>query len=98
MILDGLPWESYCDRGILKDLTTDLCDLEDGLLPNILMNYTTGNKIYMLPARFSIPMFLTSGQDAEVYSSLKAFVEYSEEEGGVLPESYLYSDFLEILY
>ncbi len=98
LVLDGLPAESYCNKGILKDLTTDICDLEDELLPNILMNYIKENKIYMLPARFSIPMFLTSGQDAEVYSSLKAFVEYSEEEGGVLPESYLYSDFLEISY
>ena len=98
LVLDGLPVESYCDKGILKDMTMDIRDLKEKLLPNILMNYVVEDKMYMLPARFSIPMFLTSGQDAEVYSSLRAFVEYSEEKGGILPKNYLYSDFLEILY
>ena len=79
-------------------MTMDIRDLKEKLLPNILMNYVVEDKMYMLPARFSIPMFLTSGQDAEVYSSLRAFVEYSEEKGGILPKNYLYSDFLEILY
>ena len=98
LVLDGLPVKSYCDKGILKDMTMDIRDLKEKLLPNILMNYVVEDKMYMLPARFSIPMFLTSGQDAEVYSSLRAFVEYSEEKGGILPKNYLYSDFLEILY
>ena len=98
LVLDGLPIETYCSKGILQDLTNDINDIKDKLLSNILMNFITENKIYMLPTHFSVPMFLTSGQDKEVYSSLKAFVEYSEKEGGVLPKNYLYSDFLEILY
>ena len=54
--------------------------------------------MYMLPARISFPMFLTSGQESAVYASLKSFVEYSKAQGGVLPEGYSYKDYLEILY
>ncbi len=98
LVLDGLPTESYIKKGILADLNPVLGDLKEELLPSILSAYTVEDKIYMLPSRFSIPMFLTSGQDPEVYASLKSFVEYSEAEGGVLPEDYSYFDFLQILY
>ncbi len=98
LVLDGLPTESYIKKGILADLNPVLGDLKEELLPSILSAYTVEDKIYMLPSRFSIPMFLTSGQNPEVYASLKSFVEYSEAEGGVLPEGYSYFDFLQILY
>ncbi len=68
------------------------------LMPNILSAYTMENKVYMLPLRIRIPVFLTTGQGAELYSTLEALVQYSEREGRVTPEYQSYMDLLEILY
>ncbi len=98
LILDGLPTEAYIEKGILTDLNPVLGVEKEELLSSVLDAYTTEGKIYMLPARFCIPMFLTSGQKKSMYSSLKALVEYSEAEGGIMPPDYPCSDYLEILY
>lgn len=97
-LLDGLVAESYVEKGILEDLTPVLDSLKEDLLPNILSSYTVGDKIYMLPMRIMIPMFMTSGQRPEVYSTLEALVEYSESEGGVTNIGYTAADFLQMLY
>lgn len=97
-LMDGLSADSYISKGILADLSPMLGDLKEKLTENILSAYTKDGQIHMLPARFSVPMLLTSGQKPEQYSTLKAFVEYSEAEGGVISPYYQYSDFFEILY
>ncbi len=98
LVLDGLPTESYIEKGILADLNPMLGDLKEELLPSVLSAYMVEGNMYMLPTHISFAMFLTSGQEESVYSSLEALVEYSEKEEGILPERYSYIDYLEILY
>ncbi len=98
LVLDGLPAESYIEKGILVDLTSALAGRKQDLLPNIVSAYTTEEKIYMLPLRFTVPLFATSGQSTELYSTLEALVKYSEENEGVMEGGYSYPDFFEILY
>ncbi len=98
LVLDGLPTESYIEKGILADLNPLLGDLKEELLPSVLSAYTVEGNMYMLPTHISFAMFLTSGQEESVYSSLEALVEYSEKEEGVLPPRYSYGDYLEVLY
>ncbi len=98
LLLDGLPAEFYKEKGILEDLIPKLGSVRENLLPNILEAYITEDKLYMLPMRIKIPMFMTSGQQPEVYSSLEALVEYSEQVGGVGNMRYSYLDFLQIFY
>jgi len=99
LLLDGLPVESYIKKGILGDLSPVLGSMKEELLPNILSAYYAEDKIYMLPLRIIIPMFMTSGQTPELYSTLEALVEYSEKEGGVANLlGYSYANILEILY
>ena len=98
LVLDGLPAESYIEKGILSDLMSALAERKQDLLPTILSAYTTEEKIYMLPLRFKVPVFATSGQSSDMYSSLEALVKYSEENGGVIEGGYSYSDFFEMLY
>ena len=81
LVLDGLPIEAYIKKGILSDLNPVLGERKNELLPSVLSAYDTEGKMYMLPARISFPMFLTSGQESSVYASLKSFVEYSEQRG-----------------
>ena len=97
-VLDGLPTESYIKKGILADLMPTLADRKEDLVPGILSAYTTEEKVYMLPLRFSVPVFVTSGQESSVYSTLEALVEYSEENNGIMQGGYSYADLVEMLY
>ena len=99
LLLDGLPVDSYIEKGILEDLTPVLGSEKETLLPNILSAYTKEDKIYMLPLRVNIPLFMTSGQNPEKFSDLESLVEYSEAEGGVANLlDYSYANMLQILY
>ena len=98
LLMDGLSSDSYISKGILADLSPMLGELKEKLTTNILSNYIEDGQIYMLPARFTVPMILTVEQDKEKYSTLKALVEYSEAEGGVMIPSYLYSNVFEMLF
>ena len=97
-VLDGLPTESYIKKGILADLMPTLADRKEDLVPGILSAYTTEEKVYMLPLRFSVPVFVTSGQESSVYSTLEALLEYSEENNGIMQGGYSYADLVEMLY
>ncbi len=98
LLLDGLPAKSYIEKGILEDLSQEFISLKDNILPNILSAYMIGDKIFMLPLRITVPMFMVSGVNQEIYSDLEALVEYSEEEGGLTGEAYTYADLFNILY
>lgn len=98
LVLDGLPVESYIEKGILADLMPALAERKQDLLPTILSAYTIEEKIYMLPLRFTVPVFATTEQSAERYSTLEALVKYSEENEGVMEGGYSYPDFFEMLY
>ncbi len=98
LLLDGLPVESYIQKGILEDLSPVLGSIKEELLDNILTVYTTEDKIYQLPLRVRLPVFMTSGQSSEVFSTLESLVEYSETEGGVANMGYSYGNMLQILY
>ncbi|MDE7325453.1 MAG: ABC transporter substrate-binding protein, partial [Lachnospiraceae bacterium] len=95
----GLPVDSYIEKGILEDLTPILGSEKEKFLPNIVSVYSQEDKIYMLPLRVIVPLFMTSGQNQEKYSDLESLVEYSEEEGGVANiVGYSYENILQILY
>ncbi|MDE7324783.1 MAG: extracellular solute-binding protein, partial [Lachnospiraceae bacterium] len=100
LILDGLPAQSYVKKGILVDLSTALYGVLGELQENIVSNYRQGNRIYMLPMRYMIPMIATSGQNAQIFSSLSDLVTYCEEGEGnkVIMPGVPYSYIIELLY
>jgi len=100
LVLDGLPAQSYVKKGILADLSPVLSDVSGELQENIVSNYRQGNQIYMLPLRYMIPMIATSGQNAQIFSSLSNLVAYCEAEEGneVIVPGIPYSYVLELLY
>ena len=97
LLLDGLPVESYIQKGILEDLTPALGSVKEELLDNILTVYTTEDKIYQLPLRVKLPVFMTSGQSSEVFSTLESLVEYLET-GKDVANMGTYAHVLQILY
>ena len=59
LLLDGLPVDSYIEKGVLEDLTDLAADLtgQDSYLAEILKNTAqSGGKIYGMPLKFKIPI------------------------------------------
>ncbi len=77
LVLDGMPVDSYIDKGVLQDLSQFAGDkaASGELLPNIVeaMRRSDG-KLYALPARFTVPMML-SGDEAPA-DSLSSLCRY----------------------
>lgn len=80
LLLDGLPVNSYIEKGMLADLTPYLAELEkeEKILPNIRESFTTDGKIYMLPAAVTISMYLTDKENMTNVSDLSSLADMIE--------------------
>lgn len=78
LILDGLPADSYREKGILADMSAALAPVKEELLDNILAIYGQEDGIYMLPFCLEIPMFGIRGQAEGAYASLGTLADYWE--------------------
>ncbi|WP_195986211.1 extracellular solute-binding protein [Clostridium sp. D33t1_170424_F3] len=56
LILDGLPVDSYIEKGVLADLSGLLSGAD--LLSNVADTYQKKGKTYVLPARFTVPVLI----------------------------------------
>ncbi len=84
ILLDGMPMDSYVEKGVLKDLSDVVNELEGecGYYKNILECYSKDGKIYAVPSRFL--MLLMSGDEKEVSSinDLKSMADAAERLAG----------------
>ncbi len=58
LLLNGLPWESYAQTGVLKDLNSDLASYisgEEGFA-NLFLAYQTNGAQYAAPIAFKFPV------------------------------------------
>jgi len=76
IILDGLPLQSYIEKGVLKDISSLARKLtsEENLLANLTNAYAFNGKTYALPSRFSLPVMLGDGARLEGLGSLADLV------------------------
>lgn len=91
LILDGLPADSYIEKGILMDLSGLVEELESsGEMYNNLLDglKEEDGKIYQVPARFSFPLLLGEEKAIQAYSSLEAMKGYEGEKPLVPTENY----------
>lgn len=77
IVLDGLPLESYIEKGVLADLSEPLSQTTAALLPNVVEAFRHDGALYALPARFSVPMMgLPSGaENVKDLETLAAWLE-----------------------
>lgn len=80
LILDGLPIDSYMEKGILADLSDLTGTLgEQGVLLDIIGNAAAlDGKTYALPARIAVPIQFGSKEELEALESLDALHNYVE--------------------
>lgn len=81
IVLDGLPQDSYVDKGALADLTEFAAGLTgDGALLGSLLS-GSGEKVYSLPARFSVPILYGTDFAMDQLGSLDKILAFLENPG-----------------
>lgn len=83
MVLDGMPTDSYIEKGLFTDISgiKDKAEKEDGLFSNVCDVYKKGNKLYGIPTHINFFYVHGNAQATDSASSLKTFAEYIKEKG-----------------
>ena len=66
LILDGLPADSYVDKGMLEDLTGLVEPDKEKYFYNMISAYNGGGSIYQMPLEFCVPVILGDADVAAV--------------------------------
>lgn len=92
LLLDGLPVESYVEKGLLEDLK-NVADGGEDLFTNITSGLEQDGKVYGIPLRFSLPMVEADTQSLDKIQDLESFADTAEELKDADPEKNLYSPY-----
>ncbi len=105
LMLDGLPADSYIEKGMLEDLTDlygEIADSADYLETIMENTVQSDGKIYGLPVKFSVPLMFGNQDTEHALDSLDSLTAYLEKNPdadifGPAKSSYI-RDMLFILY
>lgn len=78
LMLDGLPVDSYVEKGLLEDLS-DVAGRAEDLFPNLISAMERDGKLYGIPLRFAIPLIEADAQTLEKIQDLKSLADAAEE-------------------
>lgn len=79
LILDGLPMETYMDKGMLRDLRPLLYDLEDGLFSNVVQSFTDSDgAVYAMPMCIRVPLLAGDKDAVRQMSDLEKIADQAE--------------------
>lgn len=81
LVLDGLPDQSYEQKGILADLTEleESMTGENSLLPNLVDAFREDGKLYSVPVRFRLPLIVGPKSVIEGISDLSSLGDTIEQ-------------------
>lgn len=84
LILDGLPVDSYIEKGVLLDLKDFFTKLgeEDKISENIRKDYVSDNRMYSLPSRFFIPIIYGNEQAVNAWTDLDSILDFAKSKTG----------------
>ncbi len=80
LVLDGLPVDSYIEKGVLEDMGSIFAPkLESGeLMENIADNYKKDDKVYVMPVRFALPMIYGCSDAVNSTDTLENLATYAK--------------------
>lgn len=80
ILMDGLPIDSYVEKGMLVELDELLAQVqtEGSFYTNILESCQTGGKIYTVPIRFSVPLVVGDSDAISKITDLGALADVVE--------------------
>ena len=82
LILDGLPMDSYEEKGILMDLRDvfDSIQKEDPIMEQVVEGFTKENgSIYQMPARISVPVIMGQDTAIQAFSGISSMAGFEGE-------------------
>lgn len=92
MLLDGLPVESYVEKGMLEDLA-DVANGGEDLFTNISAGLEQDGKICGIPLRFALPIVEADTGSLDKIQDLQSLADTAEELKGTDPDKYIYSPY-----
>lgn len=105
LILDGLPRESYIEKGVLADISDVVAQIDekDGLFENVRDAYNRDGVYYSLPACFYMTGISGDEETLDAAKNLTMFADYLEDLREKYPEDVILpgfpaKEFLWILY
>ena len=80
LILDGMPMDSYVEKGILADISGLLDEIMGGseYFENIVRAYKTDNGTFAVPLRFFVPALVGKGEKLAAVTDLKSLADAVE--------------------
>ena len=86
LLLDGMPVETYIEKGVLKDLSALLKESGGSYFENIINAYQDAQgQLCAVPARFMIPMIQAGSAYYSVGEDFNAFMERKDTMVNMLP-------------
>ncbi|MED9903632.1 MAG: ABC transporter substrate-binding protein [Lachnospiraceae bacterium] len=87
IILNGLPWQSYSEKGILMNLEGELSSLmgETEFFTNLFEPYQENEGQFAVPVSFKIPVVLNNKNIVQQVNSLEELMEATGHTGEVAP-------------
>ncbi|WP_027295101.1 ABC transporter substrate-binding protein [Robinsoniella sp. KNHs210] len=94
LILDGMPINSYMEKGLLKDLTEILKQEENSgdFIESIKKTYLNGDKIQAIPTRFKVPLIQGSKGDIDDINDLTSLTDQMEKLKKENPDMGIFGD------
>jgi ABC-type glycerol-3-phosphate transport system substrate-binding protein len=94
LLLDGMPLDSYMEKGILEDVAeiVERVDTSQGLLTNITSAFARDGRLYAVPLRFSVPVVEASGDSLDRITDLKSLADEAERLRREHPEQIIISE------
>lgn len=77
LVLDGMPMDSYIEKGILADISGILS--ESDVAANILKAYEHNGKIYAVPTRIGLPVIIGTDDVIAKANDLSKLASYSNQ-------------------
>ncbi|BCN30206.1 ABC transporter substrate-binding protein [Anaeromicropila herbilytica] len=80
LVLDGMPVDSYIEKGVLSDLSDIITPLEKkgDLLSNIVDSYKKDGKIYSIPIRYDLMVAYGSKDAVASVDSVDTLADYAK--------------------
>lgn len=78
LVLDGMPADSYIEKGVLLDLSPVVRPLiEDGtLFSNLMEPFFAGEAIYQVPTTFTLPVLMGAPESLSGITTLQTLVDF----------------------
>lgn len=90
LLLDGLPYDTYVEKGVLADLTATLDGTGERYMDAVRTSYQRNGGQYAMPMSMSMPVLMGASDKIQGLSSLEQLAELAEEARASQPQGSLF--------